>query len=151
MGSSEHAVWIDVAPEVLWRVYADPSRIPEWQTGSPVISELHGSPGEPGSSYVSRRSPGSAITSVVSADPPHRLVTSTDAYRGLRFDVTSLLEPERGGTRLTLRVATQWPRGMGLIGKVVELAILSGREARKELGRLKALVERDADGRAADR
>lgn len=151
MGSSEHSVWIDAAPEVLWRVYADPSRMPEWQTGSPVISEIHGRGGEPGSTYVSRRSPGSAITTVVSADPPHLLLTRTDAYLGLRFDVTSLLEPERGGTRLTLRVATQWPRGMSLIGKVVESAILSGREARKELGRLKQLVEREADGRAADR
>ena len=40
--------------------------------------------------------------------------------------------------------ATQWPRGLSVVGKLVELAILNPREARKELAYLKATVERGA-------
>jgi len=57
------------------------------------------------------------------------------AYFGLQFDVKSLLTPQSGGTH--------WPKGLGLLGKLVEAPILSPREGQKELGRLKALIESD--------
>jgi hypothetical protein len=41
-------------------------------------------------------------------------------------------------------VATHRRRGLGPLGKVVELVVLSPREARKELANLKTLVEREA-------
>ena len=50
MGAVDYSVWIKASPEQVWRVYVDPSRIPEWQTGSPVIEEVHGSADQPGSS-----------------------------------------------------------------------------------------------------
>ena len=84
---------------------------------------------------------------VLSADPPHRIVTRTVAYFGLKFDVDTYLLPEADGTRLRLRAETHWPRGLGLVGKLVERAILSASEARKELANLKALVEREAGER----
>jgi hypothetical protein len=40
---------------------------------------------------------------------------------------------------------THWPRGRRLLGRLVELVALNPREARKELGYLKALVEREAE------
>jgi hypothetical protein len=40
-------------------------------------------------------------------------------------------------------VVILWRRGLGPIAKIVELAILSPREARKELASFKALVERE--------
>lgn len=83
MGVLEYWVWIGAAPERVWRTYVDPAHIPQWQTGKPVIDEVTGAPGEPGSTYVSRRGP------------------------------------------------------------LVELVILSPREAHKELATLKRLVERD--------
>jgi hypothetical protein len=43
MGSLEHSVWIRARPEDVWRTYVDPYRLPEWQTGSPVIADIHGS------------------------------------------------------------------------------------------------------------
>ena len=86
---------------------------------------------------------------VLSADPPHRIVTRTVAYFGLKFDVDTHLLPEADGTRLRLRAETHWPRGLGLVGKLVERVILSGSEARKELANLKALIEREAAGREA--
>lgn len=47
MGAVDYSVWIKASPEQVWRVYVDPSRIPEWQTGSPVIEEVHGSADQP--------------------------------------------------------------------------------------------------------
>ena len=135
MGAVDYSVWIRALPEDVWRVYVDPSRIPEWQTGSPVIEEVHGPADQPGSTYVSRRSPGAARTTVRKAGKPSRLMTTTEAYFGLRFYVESLLTPQSGGTH--------WPKGLGLLGKLVEAAILSPREGQKELGRLKALIESD--------
>jgi uncharacterized protein YndB with AHSA1/START domain len=141
MGAVDYSVWIQASPAEVWRVYADPSRIPEWQTGSPVIEDVHGRGDQPGSTYVSRRRPGAALTTVMEVDKPLRLVTRTNAYFGLRFDVTSSLTPHAGGTLLELRAETYWPRGLGLLGKLVEAAILSPREGQKELARLKALIE----------
>jgi uncharacterized protein YndB with AHSA1/START domain len=143
MGAVDYSVWIRALPEDVWRVYVDPSRIPQWQTGSPLIEEVHGPADQPGSTYVSRRSPGAARTTVRKADKPSRLMTTTEAYFGLRFDVKSLLTPQSGGTLLELQVETHWPKRLGLLGKLVEAAILSPREGQKELGRLKALIESD--------
>ncbi|HEX3196007.1 MAG TPA: SRPBCC family protein [Propionibacteriaceae bacterium] len=143
MGAVDYSVWIQASPEQVWRVYVDPSRIPEWQTGSPVIEEIHGRADEPGSTYVSRRRPGAARTTVTEAEKPSCLMTITEAYFGLRFDVRSLLTPQSGVTLLGLQVETLWPRGLGLLGKPVEVAILSPREGQKELARLKALIESD--------
>ena len=92
MGTLEYSVWIEAAPERVWRIYADPARLPEWQTGRPVIEDISGAPGEPGSSYVSRRGRLVARTTVQRAAAPHELVTWTDAYLGLRFEVTSRLD-----------------------------------------------------------
>ena len=146
MSVLEQSIWVDADPEQVWRVYADPSRIPDWQTGRPVIGDLHGHWDEPGAGYVSKRGPLSARTTVLTAEAPHRLVTRTDAYLGLGFDVASTLVAEGGGTRLDLRIETQWPRGLALPGRVVELAILNRREMRKELANLKRLIEGEARG-----
>lgn len=139
-GEPDHSVWIRATPDQVWDVYTDPRRIPEWQTGSPVIEDVRGG-AEPGSSYVSRRGRLAARTVVLAVDPPRRYVSRTDASLGLRFTVESTLDAVGGGTRLGLGVETEWPRGLRLLGRVVELAILSRREAEKELTRLKALVE----------
>ncbi|WP_433874962.1 SRPBCC family protein [Sinomonas atrocyanea] len=141
MGVIEHSVWIKAAPEAVWHVYTDPRRIPEWETGSPVIEDLGGDGASAGSAYTSRRRALVARTSVIESEPPRRLVTHTDASLGLRFDVTSELSTDGDGTRLRLRVVTSWPRGLGVLGRVVEHALLGGREAAKELGNLRALIE----------
>ena len=143
MGILEHSVWIKARPEDVWKAYVDPGRLPEWQTGSPVIADVHGMAGQTGSTYASSRRPGTARTAVLSAEPPRRIVTRTVAYFGLKFDVDTRLEPEGNGTTLRLRAETHWPRGLGLPGRLVERAVLSGSEARKELANLKALIERE--------
>ena len=146
MGVLEYSVWIEAAPELVWRAYVDPTRIPEWQTGRPVIGDVQGEFGVPGSSYVSRRGRLAARTTVLTADVPRELVTRTDAYFGLRFVVTSSLSERAGGTDVQLRVMTQWRRGFAPVGRLVERAILGPAEAQKELDNFKALVERVASG-----
>lgn len=146
MGELAYAVWIDAAPERVWRAYVDPNRIPEWQTGKPVIGDVHGGPGELGSTYVSRRGPLIARTTVLASDVPNRLVTRTEAYFGLELEVTSRLSERAGGTDLELTVETHWRSRHRLVEGVVERAILSRREARKELTNLKTIIEREACG-----
>jgi deazaflavin-dependent oxidoreductase (nitroreductase family) len=136
----DHSVWIRADPDAVWQVYADPRRIPDWQTGRPVIEDVHGS-GEAGTTYVARRGPLVARTVVVAAERPARCVSRTDAYLGLRFTVVSTLERVGGGTQLGLVVTTEWPRWRRLLGRVVEFAVLNRREIAKELARLKAVVE----------
>jgi hypothetical protein len=68
----------------------------------------------PAAPFVSRRSPGAARTTVEG----RQAQPPDDDDRGL-------------------------PKGLGLLGKLVEAAILSPREGQKELGRLKALIESD--------
>ena len=46
---------------------------------------------------------------------------------------------------LELTIETHWRSGRRLVHTVVERAILSQREARKELTNLKTLIEREAD------
>ena len=142
MGSAEFSLWLDATPEQVWRIWADPRRIPDWQTGKPVIEDIRGNPGEVGSSYVARRGKLAASTTVLSADPPRELATTTDAYLGMQMRVTSRLVERAGGTDLRFEVTTSWPRGRRLLGRLVELAVLNGREQRKELAYLKTLVER---------
>lgn len=141
MGEVEYSVWIEATPEQVWRTYVDPARIPDWQTGKPVIRDVRGAPGEPGSTYVSQRGPLVARTRVLTADAPRFLVTTTDAYLGLSFEVASRMVERAGGTDLHLRVTTHWRRGLRLVVALVERVVLSPREARKELAALKALVE----------
>lgn len=144
MGTAEYCIFIHAAPDLVWSVYADPSRIPQWQTGSPSIDDIHGGPGDLWASYISKRGSLSARTTIIESDPPRHLLTRTDAYLGLRFHVESQLLPTGDGTQLILRAETWWPRPLRLIGKVIEMAILSSREATKELQNLKTLIEQTA-------
>ena len=82
MGAASYSVWIQARPEDVWRTYVDPSRIPDWQTGSPVIEDISGAGDEPGTTYISRRGPGAAQTTVLEAVRARHLVTRTQAYFG---------------------------------------------------------------------
>jgi hypothetical protein len=128
MGEYVYSVWIKATPAQVWETYVDPARIPEWQTGKPVIEDVRGDPGEPGSTYVSRRGPLVARTTVLTSDVPSRLVTRA------------------GGTYLELTAETHWPRGRRWVGRLVDRVILSAREADKEFRNLRTIIERKAAG-----
>ncbi len=66
MGVREYSIWIEACtgPGVAHHTWI-PTRIPDWQTGKPVIEDVEGAPGEPSSTYVSRRGPLAARTTVL--------------------------------------------------------------------------------------
>lgn len=144
MGTIQYSIWIGAPPDLVWDVYTNLHRIPDWQTGDPQVLEVSGLGDEVGTTYTVRRGPGAARTTVTKAVRPVLHASRTEAYLGLSFDVTANLRPEKGGTRLQLRAETHWPKGMGLVGRVVEFAFLNGREANRELERLKVLLEVEA-------
>jgi hypothetical protein len=124
------------------RIYVDPSRIPYWQTGSPVIEDISGAGDEPGTTYVSRRGRGTSQTTVLEAVRPRHLVTRTGAVLGAA--ARTHFEAHVRGRRHPARAAarTKWPRGRALLGKLIEVVILNPSEARREPARLKTLVGR---------
>ena len=144
MGVLEYSVWINATPEQVWQTYANPARIADWQTGKPVVENAQGAPGAPSSTYISRRGPLAARTTVLTADPPNEITTRIDAYLGLQLEVTSRLVRRSGGTDLLIRAETNWSRRHGPIERIVEMAILSPREAQKELTNLRELIERES-------
>jgi hypothetical protein len=105
MGSANYSVVMRAQPADVWRVYVDPSRISDSQTGSPVIEDISGAGEVPGTTYVSRRGPGTARTTVLEAIRPRRLVTPTQAYLGLQLDLVSELMSTGDGALLELRCA----------------------------------------------
>lgn len=143
MGALRYSVWIDAPAAVAWRYWTDLDRIPQWQTGSPRIEDVSGPGDIAGTRYSVRRGPSRSRTTVLLADPPVRYVSRTEALLGLTFTLAADLSAERGGTRLSLEAVTRWPRGLALFGRLVEAAVLSPREATKELANFKALVERE--------
>jgi len=144
MGLVQYSIWIRARPNAVWDVYTDVGRIPQWQTGNPRVVEASGRGDEVGTTYTVRRGPGSARTLVTEAIRPSRHWSRTDANLGLSFDLTANLLPESDGTRLVLQAQTHWPKGLGVLGRVVEFALLNEREATRELQRLKVLIERDS-------
>jgi uncharacterized protein YndB with AHSA1/START domain len=142
VSSYRYSTWIDAAPNVVWDVFTDLDRIPEWQTGRPVVSDASGRGDVPGTTYTVRRGPATSRTRVLEASRPTRYLSRTDAYFGLRFEMTATIIPAKSGTILEIQADTHWPRGMRLPGRLVEAAVLSGHEADRELERLKLLVER---------
>lgn len=107
------------------------------------MSDVTGTGDQAGTAYTVRRGPGAARTTILEAEPPRRYVSRTEAYLGLRFELTSELAAEDGGCRLSITAETRWPRALKLIGRLVEFVLLNEREAQRELSNLKALVERE--------
>jgi len=141
MATHRHSIWIDAAPELVWGIVTDLDRLPEWQTGGPVVTEASGRGDVAGTTYAVRRGPTVAYTTVLEATGPTHYRSRTNAYLGLRFDTITRLAPENGGTRVEFAAHTSWPRGLRLLGHLVEAVVLSGHEARREMERLKLLVE----------
>jgi uncharacterized protein YndB with AHSA1/START domain len=145
MGTVQYSIWIGAPPGLVWDIYTNLERIPEWQTGDPKVEEVSGQGHEIGATYTVRRGPGASRTTVTEAVRPSVHASRTSAPLGLSFDLTTNLLPENGGTRLQLRAETHWRKGLRLVGRVVEFVFMNGSEATRELGRLKVLVESEAE------
>ena len=147
MAVLKYDIWIEASPDDVWAVYTDLDRIPEWQTGAPRVAEANGSGDVVGTTYLVRRGPMTSRSTITAADAPAHHASHTQAVLGLTFDLVADLTAADGGTRIALEARTEWPRGLRLVGRAVESALLSEREAVKELTNLKTLVEREAGRR----
>lgn len=141
MATHRHSVWIDAAPDQVWEIFTDLDRIPEWQTGEPVVFEATGRGDVAGTTYAVRRGPAVAHTTILECVRPYRYRSRSAAYLGMSFELVVYLVPQRDGTRVELEAQTHWPIGMRHIGRLVEAVVLSGHEAHREMERLKLLVE----------
>jgi uncharacterized protein YndB with AHSA1/START domain len=141
LATHRYSIWIDAAPELVWEIFTDLDRIPEWQTGGPVVVEASGRGDVAGTTYAVRRGPGIARAMVLEAVRPFEYRSRTSAQLGLVFETIAHLVPEANGTRLELEAQTHWPLGMRLLGRLVEAVVLSGHEGHREMKQLKLLVE----------
>lgn len=119
----EDSVLINASPERVWQITTDPWLSPRWNSNIVEIRDVSGLPVERGSSWVQvvrilgRRTEMKAR--VEEADPPHG---GTVRFSGPGEPVlTSRVEAEGSGTRLTQRMDVTIPRGLG--GMAVRLAI----------------------------
>ena len=141
MGTHSYAVWIAARPEGVYDLYTDLDRIGEWQDGNPRITDLSGDPSRSGSTYMTRRGRLASRSEVIVADRPTKHVVRINGPKGLRAEITSQFAPEEQGTRVTIGLDARW--GSPLLGRIVEWAIFNPRTARRELGKLKAIAERE--------
>ena len=136
----EHSLEISRPPEDVFEVLVDLDRLPDWQ--SSAIAASSDGPLELGSLvHEKRRFLGRELADeleVVAFDPPRRLTLRSQ--RGpVRLTIDHELEPNGGGTRLTV-VASGKPGGMmKFAGPMIERT--AREEIRSDFARLKELLE----------
>jgi uncharacterized protein YndB with AHSA1/START domain len=99
--------FIPAAPEAVWRVLADPSSYGHWVVGSKRIRDADPAWPEPGSRFHHTVGVGPLSlddhTESLASDPPRRLVLRAKARPLGLAKVEIELEPQDGGTCVTLR------------------------------------------------
>lgn len=136
-------LWIDAEPETVFDVLSEPKNYSQWVVGSREIRNADVSWPRPGSRF------GHTVgmpplelrddTEVLEIEPPSRLELLVHARPLPDAHVQMLLEPERGGTRVTMIENLTHPLLNKLAGPLGHLAIsLRNRES---LRRLKLLSE----------
>jgi carbon monoxide dehydrogenase subunit G len=136
----EHSLEISRPPEEVFALLVDLDRLPDWQ--SSAIEARSDGPLELGSLvHEKRRFLGRELADeleVVAFDPPRRLTLRSQGGP-LKLTVDHELEPNGGGTRLTV-VASGKPGGMmKLAGPMIKRT--AGEEIRSDFARLKELLE----------
>lgn len=136
----EHSLEISRPPEDVFAVLVDLDRLPDWQ--SSAIAASSDGPLELGSLvHEKRRFLGRELADeveVVAFDPPRRLTLRSQGGP-VRLTIDHELEPNGGGTRLTV-VASGKPGGMmKFAGPMIERT--AREEIRSDFARLKELLE----------
>jgi uncharacterized protein YndB with AHSA1/START domain len=99
--------FIPAPPETVWRVLADPDSYGHWVVGSKLIRDADPNWPEPGSRFHHTVGVGPLTvddhTESLAADPPRRLVLRAKARPLGLAKVVIELEPQDGGTCVTLK------------------------------------------------
>jgi uncharacterized protein YndB with AHSA1/START domain len=144
MGAQRFAIWIAVPPERVYDLYTDLERVAEWQDGNPRVTDISGDPNRAGTTYTVRRGPLASRSEVILAERPIRHVVRVGGPIGLHAEVSAQFAPEGQGTRFTVGLQAEWR--FALLGRMFEWVIFNPRTAHRELGKLKAIAERDVQG-----
>ena len=120
MPSVERKRVVGAQPEAVWKLVADPEHLPRWWPGVARVEDAH--PEQWTKVFTSPRGRSlRADFTRVSADPPRRLVwrqelEASPFERFMRESLTTVdLEPDAGGTKVSIRIA-QKLRGMARFG-----------------------------------
>jgi len=152
MARLQHEIFVDVPPERVFALLAQPERTPEW---SPQVLSIRRTSGGP-------IGVGSTTEAVVKAlgtrqraigrctifDPPRRMVIENQTDLGARSRSDTELRPEDDGTRV--RATLEYTVPGGGIGKLFD-RLVAERQTRREfeqaLANLKRMLETTDDGR----
>jgi uncharacterized protein YndB with AHSA1/START domain len=140
---ARHELWIDAPPEAVFDVLSDPASYAQWVVGSREVRNADEEWPRPGARFGHTVGmPPFTIkddTKVLGCDPPQRLELLVRARPLPDAHVEMRLDPERGGTRVTMIEDLAHPLLNRLAGPIVHFAI-SVRN-RESLRRLKLLAE----------
>ena len=137
------SIRIDRSPEDVWAVVSDVDTHTAWRPALVEFRQLSEGPVQVGTRIrevlrVAKRE--IEIEDVVTAHEPPRLLALHGAWEAAEFDVEFRLEPEDGGTRVTM----DWPfYPKSLLTRVVTpfLKGTMSKATQEELAHLKAYVE----------
>ena len=141
MGEYSFTVHVKAPPELVFDLFTDIDRMPEWIGGVSRITDVTGPAGEAGTSYTVWFGRMPSPTRILAATRPSH-VRSRFGNRLLRGEMEAELDAEGGGTLLTQRFKTE-----GFVPAIVAriFAIGSYRGSfRGELATFAAMVEREA-------
>lgn len=131
---------IEAPRALVFEIYTDPARFPEWQPGLRRLIDATGRPDAPGATYVLDQ-PGPRLrVRVLAVDQPH-LHEQQESFRLFGWVLTVRFLEVAGGTR----VVFEYRYGNGprwLWSSIMRHIVLTF--GRAELSRLKQVVERHA-------
>jgi uncharacterized protein YndB with AHSA1/START domain len=106
MGRYTFTTHVDAPPEVVFRLWTNLDRAPEWIGGMKKVTDRTGPSDAVGTSYTSWFGSMKSPSEVIEADPP-RLITIRFGSFVLRGTNRATFEPDGAGTRLTQTFVTQ--------------------------------------------
>jgi uncharacterized protein YndB with AHSA1/START domain len=144
VGSYRFEVHINAPPELVFALWTDLDRTPEWVGGVARVTDVSGPLDQPGTRFIVHFGRMKSPTEVLDVERPRRFKTSF-GNAILKGENSATFEPDGEGTRLTQELRT---RGLvsGFFGRIFAAGSYKG-SFRGELMTFKQLAERVAAAR----
>ena len=149
MGHVHHEYHIDAPPEVAWALGRDPNRMPEWNTTTVSVKDVHGPLDRKGATYttVSKIAgrPLEVQWQVEQADSARMTEATGSSPRGGSAHLIVRYEPDGSGTKLVVDLDYELP--MGFLGDLADKLFAERamiRDIHHSGENFKALVEEEA-------
>lgn len=140
-----HSFEVDIAapPELVFDIWVDPERSPEWTDGLTRVSDISGMPGRAGTRYAAWFGRTRAAAEVIVGDRPRRYAWNV-RLGPLAAEFDTRFDPSGSGTRMTETVRTR-----GLVAWLWNRVLSTGSYRGSFRGELRAfarIVEREQSG-----